>query len=362
MEKNFINYEIKNNNCKLKKEIYSKLAKYAEEELINYSILNGYDPNNDDFGRDLDVHVPNYRNAIKMLFFFRELLKDKGIQWNITMNPVWGMRCIGVTKDFKNIEFHIFINVFVTIFPVSKLFKLNASKFGNQGLLIDPLFMLFKSILIKKNRKILKLEAIWKDDKPKLFLIQHKEYIGDRIGQKFTSLLLKEQLSINEMKTLRVLFIKFLSMSVKAPFLSLLQFFKSLYINKIKVLFSPCAPKFILNINKPVKIEVLKASIEREMGEVFKKVHLEHISNQTFSWPKIRYIQSTQTLYILISDSKHKRKYFHKDYDEIFMDTFNNYDKEIKKICNSILDETKAFNSKWDNKLTIDNLNISKDN
>ena len=72
------------------------------------------------------------------------------------MNPIWGIRCIGVRDDFDYIEFHIFNNLYVTVLPVSKLYKLKAEEQGEVKLLIDPLYMLFKYVLIKRNRDIFK--------------------------------------------------------------------------------------------------------------------------------------------------------------------------------------------------------------
>jgi len=346
----------------LKSTIYRQLSTYATEESIAYSVLSGYDPDTNTIGRDLDVFVPDKECAIKLLFHFREILEMNGVTWTMVMNPIWGMRCVGVTKYFENIELHIITSVSVTAFPVSKFYSLNVEAFGDAKLLIDPLFMLFKSVLIKRNRSIFKLETIWKTDKPLRFLINHKGVIGKRIGHRFTSLLLRD-LDKGEMKLLRLYFVKFLFKSFLIPFSSITQISRSVFIKKIKVLRSPCVPKFVLYVNttnRLIDILHLKNSLEKKMSEIFAHVYIDSKKNKNFSIPEVAYIQARQMVYIYISEDKHQNtnEFF---FESIVLNINNNYESEIQNICNSIIEKTKFFNTKWGDKLTLDYLKI-KDN
>jgi len=343
----------------LKSIIYRQLSTYATKESVAYSVLSGYDPDANIIGRDLDVFVPSQECAIKLLFHFKEILEMNGVKWTMVMNPIWGMRCVGVTKYFENIELHIITSVSVMAFPVSKVYSLNVEAFGNEKLLIDPLFMLFKSVLIKRNRNIFKLKTIWRSDKPLRFLINHKDVIGKRIGHEFTNLLLKD-LDKEEMKLLRFYFIKFLFKSLLIPFSSIIQILRSIFIKKIKVLHSPCVPKFILYINKtnkPVDILYLKNSLEKKMSEIFAHVYIDSKKYKQFSTPEIAYIQARQTVYIYISEDK-RQNANNKDFESLVLNINNNYESEIQNICNSIIEKTKFFNTKWSDKLTSDYLKI----
>lgn len=346
------------NNMEWKKKIYEGLATYANIESIDYCVLNGYDPEKESFGRDLDVYVPNHQDSIKLLSFFKKTLEKNDVKWIMMMDPIWGMRCVGITKDFKNIEFHIFNSVFVTFFKVSKAFKLNAKSYGNVNLKLDPLYMLFKSVLIKKNREILKLKNLWRNEKPSKFLEGKKQYLGDLIGQDFINLLLQEDLNKKDLKQLRKFFILFLFKSFLLPISSFIQIFRSFYIKKIKTFNSPCVPKFIIFENNFPNSELFKNSLEDKLKEVFKKVHVETTKNNKLSSYKIKYIQSIQTLYILISETKNKNSARYSDYERISFDINKDFKSELENISNEILSKMKNFNKKWEKKLSSESSRI----
>ena len=54
-----------------KNAVYQDLARYAASESIDYSVLNGYDPETGSVGRDLDVYIPCTADATKLLIRFK---------------------------------------------------------------------------------------------------------------------------------------------------------------------------------------------------------------------------------------------------------------------------------------------------
>ena len=158
-----------------------------------------------------------------------------------------------------------------------------------------------------------------------------------RLGNTFSSLLYRNDLNLNERKILRKYFLKFLLNAFASPISTITQFCRSIYINKLKYLYSPCTPKFIIYTSDTSDIANLEINLREKLSKVFKNVYLDYNNKKHFSKKAVKYIQSTQTIYILVSEPEDKKANFVKDYEEILLEPSISREAEISNISKFIL-------------------------
>lgn len=331
-------------------ELLKEIANYANANTINYTVLSGYDPCTGAIGRDIDLYAPSKSDAVNLAREFYRILKKYKFPWVLVVDPIWGYRCIGVNSDFLYFELHIITNVRVTCLPVSRIFKLTPLK-SNIGVKYDPLYMIFKQIFIKENRKILSGQPFMLLDSAKSLLEKYFDILSISIGPGLIQSLIDNDRTSIEMRKNH--FIKFISNSYKRPFESIFLVLKGWAEKNIFIYTSPCVPTFTLlhNINN-AQIDCLCKLIKSRLSCIFLEIIIINAEKKITKIKSLK-LQARQCLIIILCNNEIEQ-YIKTDYKlYLNLDKSTEFVFSADNICRSIINNFINFNEKWKCKYQI---------
>ena len=318
-------------------DTFVALGEYARHQGIQYSVLSGYDPCSDTFGRDLDIHVPNPRDCQLLLREFWRVLGSAAAPWKFCPDPIWGKRCIGISAMLEYAELHTFSAVRVGPMLVSSIFPPETIRAKN-GLLFDPLYICCKKVLTKYNRDILAGNPLWQHTAPPSFLREYTEQIDGRTWPGFTDAMLGED-TRDRLRVRRRFLLRFLVSGFSHPIESATRSVHGIWKRKVGWLQHPCVPFFSV---KPESADIdapaLEQKLNHALGHIFPEIV---VARQPVSWKKIRKLQARQRL-LLILDDPHFGRFLpgHISIEAPML-------QDIPQLTHRILDCTVAFNTRF---------------
>jgi hypothetical protein len=319
-------------------DIFSKLGEYAHREGITYSVLSGYDPSTDTFGRDLDVYIPNREHADQLLFAFWRILGESSVPWRFFPDPIWGRRCVGVSSTLEYAELHTFTDVRVGPLVVSTACKPMLMR-GPNGLLYDPLYIFTKKVLTRMNRRILAGKPLWNHTPPPAFLNAYSEEIDGRTAPGFTETMLGDD-TPERLRKRQTLLLAFLSRSVYTPSQSFSRSVAGIWKKKLSWIAHPCTPFFFCRVpeSSPTFENKISDMLHTSLNHIFPEIQ---ITRDIVSPGRIRRMQSRQQLLVCVGTRKNRYLQLLPGYTPFPEAIVRNMDQVIP----FILDATVKFNA-----------------
>lgn len=272
----------------------AQLGEVSATKNMPFVVLSGYDPVDSSTGRDLDVFVPRVKDARALSQEFARILEAMGFRYVFSVNPIWGFRTIGISRDFTYVELHIITRVKVMSVPVSSLFDLRPRR-SQDGVSFDPLFMFFKQFLIKRNRLIFKRARLHFTDSEKNFLQRFAHDIDLRLGETWSQLLLDQADSVYDVR--RRALLAFLKKSFSHPLQAMSGVISELLKTRVSMYFSPCVPLFFLNCDSSYEeLDRLCEKLQAKLGHIFLEVIL--VRPGKLRRKEVRRLQSRQCLVV----------------------------------------------------------------
>lgn len=333
------------------KTICIELAKFIQKQQMQCFVLNGVDPELSIVGRDLDIYMPNRHEGLRLLVFFRALLKKYGARWIAILPPIWGYRCVGVWEgEYEYFELHIVNSVSIGPLAVSDIFP-HVGERRAYGFQFSAWFCLFKQVVMKHVHHILSMKPIWNERTPGKYLFPQQRYYESELVKflslrtRFVAVLLgpdnAENLRLRRHALVSLIIRYYLYHPLRAIQLELLSLSK-----KLSAYAMPCVPAVALFTN--FSTAELQNALEDNVSRIFPKII---VSQNKQSWLIRKKLQSRQCLFVYILEEPTKKDLVL----NLVLDTrgLSSKKKELEVICCSILDKVVSMNEKWSEKLGL---------
>ncbi len=283
--------------------ILDELATLMDAHATSHSVLNGVDPVTGLVGRDVDMYVPDRADAFGVAVRMRDLLTQHGYVWVTLPHPIWGPRCVGVSGDMLDyVELHLFPRLALGPIDAGRLFPLLPER-GALGFSYDPALMLFKQVIMKHNRAILRGSPIWTHSAPSRFLADRGAALGDRYqqvmphGAEFVAALLSADTETRYDQRRRGL-IRLLARGATRSTVSALRMMSASGSKRI-VRFSAVSGPYLTVRNCRLPAPQLSDALQERVGRIFLSIH---VTDRPLPPPARRWIQSRQGLIVQITD------------------------------------------------------------
>lgn len=329
----------------VKEAICSELARFIQGQHIQCLIVNGVNPDTGEVGRDLDVYVRRQGERVCLVRYFYELLFKYGAKWVVVMDPIWGVRCIGVWEnDYSYFELHILTSFRLGPVDAMKVCS-SAARTGAYGLLFPPGLLLFKQVINRNVKSIFAGKPIWQKHSPGNFLLSCRNCRPRGVGinifrfEKFVAALLGEDSLYNKRLRKRGLLAFIFAYIITHPISAFSSQLRSFF-RKISIFFSPCVP--VVALISSFTVEELQSALGDRLGAIFPTIIVSQRKHNFFFRRKL---QAHQKLLILMMEGTEKES----ANVDILIDTRGLLTKkeELKVICDSIMNGMVKLNAKW---------------
>lgn len=331
----------------IKKQIYIELDQFLRREKIPCYLLNGLDPDIEKCGRDLDIFIPSSVDGLRLLAYFRHVLIDHNFEWIMTMAPIWGPRCIGVSENGAiYVEIHVISPVHAGPIDMTTLHPLTTPT-DEGGIFFSPWPQFFKQVVMKNMRKIIRKEAIWGDNGEcssdvKLLANETLKELASNKNEKlklFVSCLVGEDSTTNR-KIRKVILSHLIIQQIFRHPLKVTRLIYRSNLKKIRQYISPCCPT--VSIATKIPDDELLLLLKNRLGSVFPQIY---VTRTHANWFFRRKMQVRQCLFVHITNSVDEVKFR----TDVLLDTrmYTSQDIELAFICHSILEKMALINDQY---------------
>jgi hypothetical protein len=277
---------------------YRDLADFLRFEGIASCVLHGVDPQSGVIGRDLDLYLPNPRQAYRTAVQFSEILRRRGVQWVSLMHPIWGPRCIGVQQpglDYWELHLHTRINMacidFGEVFPIGGVE-------GVHGFRFDPVFWFIKAVVQKYASRFVHGRPVWAHATGDAYALAHKTAIEEEFqsswahGAEFVSAALGPDTDRNLRVRRNGLFSLMARFCLAHPW-SAARTIARWQCRKADVFRCPTTP--VVGVDTTMESSALRKLLKEKLGHVFTKIV---VADRPVSWHERKRLQATQSLLV----------------------------------------------------------------
>jgi hypothetical protein len=164
---------------------FRELAAFLCAEKIPSCVLHGIDPESGALGRDLDLYIPDSRQAYRAAVRFSEILRQRGVRWISLMHPMWGPRCIGIQEsDLSYCELHVMSRINMACIDFGGLFPIRGTK-GPLDYDFDPSLWFIKAVLQKYSSSFAHCRPAWTRVPCDAYALAHKTEIGNEFQSRW---------------------------------------------------------------------------------------------------------------------------------------------------------------------------------
>jgi hypothetical protein len=284
--------------------LFRELAAYLREEGMSSCVLHGIDPESGAIGRDLDLYLPNPRQAFRAAVYFSQLLAQRGVRWVSLMHPIWGPRCIGIQDPgFSYCELHLITRVSMGCIDFGELFPV-AGREGPHGFTFDPSLWFIKAVLQKYSSLFAHSRPVWTRVPRDSYTLAHKTEIENEFqrrfynGAEFVSAALGPDTDANLLARRRGLYALLSNYCLAHPANAICSLTRWLHRRAI-VLGSPTVP--VMGIDTTMDSSMLGQSLVERLGQVFTEIV---VADHPLSWPAQRRLQARQSLLVYRRDER----------------------------------------------------------
>lgn len=325
-------------------EIYCRLAKFAVREGIRCYPLSGIDPETGAIGRDLDLWVYSREAGARLMEFFGRESRSGGYRWVVSMNPIWGPRCIAVDgDDFHYVELHLIERVSTRALvpgPVDP----DQCIAGALGFRYSPWLMFFKQVLVRQFDAMIANRPIWSDaGATREYFRDHRDSIERHLGlyrrvqPQFMSALLADDDSPDAARR-RIGLLGFaVFQAVRYPLASVGALARSLA-RKLLMYWAPCVP-VVEVLGVPDAVD-LRADLAGLLGGIFPVIS---VVDEPPNWAQRRRHQARQHLLVFAPRGAEAFA----SWADVRIRWDEKTDNRLVRLCHAVMDGVADMNSKW---------------
>lgn len=323
--------------------VFRNLATYLRSEKIQSCVLHGIDPVSGEFGRDLDLYIPDSRQAYRAAIYFSELLRKKRVRWVSLMHPFWGPRCIGIQEDdLSYCELHVISKINMACIDFGKLFPVRGTE-GPHGFNYDPSLWFIKAVLQKFSSCFAHCDPVWARISKDSFVLAHKVEIEEefqkrwRNGARLVSAILAPDTDASLRMRRRELYALMSWHCLMYPRNAARGAFRWLYRKKSA---GRCKSVPVFGIATAMEASALRDLLIERLGHVFVEIA---VTDQAIPGRIRRRLQAAQSLIVLQLD---KRQHHTEDIDNWIPDFATNSEGTDAGVA-AILDAVVQYNERW---------------
>lgn len=323
---------------------FRELADFLRTERIPSCVLHGIDPVSGKLGRDLDLYVPDERNAYRAALFFADVLKRTGVRWVALMHPIWGPRCIGIQEqDFGYWELHVVTYVSVGCIDFGTMIPISGGS-GPYGFNFNPSLWFIKDVIYRQGRKFARREPAWTDTAPHSYNLAHQGAIEAefqkrwRNGARFVAAALGEDSAGRLRARQRELFALIADQCLRRSLSTTLTIRRWLG-RKLAAFRSATVP--VIKVDTPmVSCDLQRCLVER-LGHVLLPIV---VRGKTLPFTTRQRLQSRQALLIF---NRRRAGNAQPDIENDWISIPSSAERDIDAAVAAILDRIMAFNAHW---------------
>lgn len=89
-------------------QVYERFSELIHRENVRWIMLHGAEDYPQSIGRDLDCLCASSRETMIALRCFEQAAREQAeTKWVLYPHPIWGQRCVALSKDYQTAELHI---------------------------------------------------------------------------------------------------------------------------------------------------------------------------------------------------------------------------------------------------------------
>jgi hypothetical protein len=306
-------------------------------------VLHGVDINSGELGRDLDLYIPNPKQAFCAAVHFSEILRQHGARWVSLMHPIWGPRCIGIREsDLTYWELHIITRINMGCIDFGELFPIKG-EIGEHGFNFDPTLWFIKSVLQKYTTDFIHSRAAWNRISRDKYALAHKTKIANEFqkrwsdGDNFVSAVLGLDTDANLRARRKGLLGLMSGNCITHPMNAARAVARWLY-RKGAVYNCSAVPAF--GIDTTMESSALRDFLTEKLGHVFMEIA---VSDQPLPWHIRKKLQARQCLTVF----KRNERLSDPDYIDNWIAISSAKREEIDVVIAAILDSVVKYNERW---------------
>jgi hypothetical protein len=323
--------------------VFRDLAAYLRSEKIQSCVLHGIDPVSGEFGRDLDLYIPDSRQAYRVAIYFSELLRKQRVRWVSLMHPFWGPRCIGIQEgDLSYYELHVISKISTACIDYGELFPIRGTE-GPHGFNFDPSLWFIKAVLQKFSSCFAHCDPVWARISKDTFVLAHKVEIEKEFqkrwknGARLVSAILAPDTDASLRMRRRELYAMMSWHCLMHPRNAACGAFRWLYRKRSA---GRCKSVPIFGIGTAMEASALRDLLIKRLGHVFVE---SAVTDHAIPGHVRRRLQAAQSLVVLQRDKRQR----HAEYIDYWIPDFAANPEEIGVGVAAILDAVVQYNERW---------------
>jgi len=330
---------------------FRDIAAYLRSQNIPAPVLHGVNAITGELGRDVDLFIPDHRQAYRVALQFAEILRQHGAKWVTLTHPFRGPRAIGVReRDLCYWELHMFTRMQMRCIAFEKLFPAKGVE-GPLGFNFDPSWWFIKAVLFKYLNEFAQGLPVWSQVPAAVakdrqgFPLAHKEQIESEFQQKwrggaeFVAAVLGPDTDDNLRTRRKGLFALKASNCLLRPVNAAIATATGAF-RRAEIYASPTVP--VYGIDTPIESPALKELLTERFYAAFNRRFI--VADAPVDWRLQRWMQAMQSMVMYRREGSKKNQ---KQVD-VWISIPTSDPKDVDAGLAAILDGILPYNARWE--------------